>query len=123
MRLFRFVPGLVAATLMSLGPLSYGHEIDEKKRAAIDAHALAASPELESSSKSLAAYLAQDLPSDTEKVRAIYRWIGDRINYDVDAFLSGNVVAMSNDEVLKKRMSVCGGFASLFEELATLAGL
>jgi hypothetical protein len=32
---------------MLLGPLSYSHEIDEKRRAAIDAHALAASPELE----------------------------------------------------------------------------
>jgi hypothetical protein len=48
MRLFRFAPGIVSAILMLLGPLSYSHEIDEKRRAAIDAHALAASPELES---------------------------------------------------------------------------
>lgn len=123
MRLFRFAPGIVSAILMLLGPLSYSHEIDEKRRAAIDAHALAASPELEISSKALATYLVQNFHSDTEKVRAIYRWISDRIDYDVDAFLSGNVVVMSSDEVLKKRMSVCGGFASLFEELATLAGL
>lgn len=127
MRLFNRLSGILSGTLIlasvSASSALYAQEIDVQQRVAIDAHALAATPDLESSSKSLAAYLAQDLHSDREKIRAIYRWIGDRIEYDVEAFLSGREVAMSAEEVLKKRHGVCGGFASLFEELATNAGL
>lgn len=104
-------PNAVAATLTP------------QELAAIDAHALAAPPEAEKSSKTLAAYLTRGLQTDQEKVRAIYRWIGDRIDYDVDAFLAGKLSKMSASEVLAKRISVCDGFATLFAELAREAGL
>ncbi|MDO8652835.1 MAG: transglutaminase domain-containing protein [Undibacterium sp.] len=127
MRLLNSLSSVLTGMLMLASVTSssalYAHDINVQQRVAIDAHALAATPDLENTSKSLATYLAQDLHTDSEKIRAIYRWISDRIEYDVEAFLSGREVAMNVEEVLKKRLSVCGGFASLFEELATNAGL
>ncbi|MFZ6750867.1 transglutaminase domain-containing protein [Undibacterium sp. Ren11W] len=120
---YRLLSVASLATAVFLSASASAHDVSARQRAAIDAHALAAPPEIEANSKSLAAYLVQDLHSDTEKVRAIYRWISDRIAYDVEAFLSGNVQAMSSAEVLQKRVSVCSGFAALFEDLATHAGL
>ncbi|MCX7218381.1 MAG: hypothetical protein NTY70_05385 [Burkholderiales bacterium] len=120
---YRFLSAACTATAVFFSAGASAHDVTEKQRAAIDAHALATPSEIEADSKSLATYLVQDLHSDTEKVRAIYRWISDRITYDVDAFLSGNVQSMSSAEVLQKRVSVCGGFSALFEELATQAGL
>lgn len=108
--------GLLASSAHSgaLGP---------KELAAIDAYALAAPPEVEKSSKTLARYLTANLHTDTEKLRAIYRWIADRIEYDVEAFLAGRLSKMNAGEVLAKRSSVCDGFATLFTELSTEAGL
>jgi hypothetical protein len=120
---YRFLPVAWLVTTLCLSAKVSAHDVSEKQRAAIDAHALATPSEIEANSKSLATYLVQNLNSDTEKVRAIYRWISDRIAYDVDAFLTGNVQSMSSAEVLQKRVGVCGGFSALFEELATQAGL
>jgi hypothetical protein len=122
--MFRFLKlaggALVALALM---PSALGGELESQERTAIDAHALAAPPEVEKSTKTLAAYLTSDLHTEQKKVRAIYRWITDRIEYDVDAFLAGRLSKMNASEVLAKRQSVCDGFATLFEELSHEAGL
>lgn len=91
--------------------------------AAIDTYALAAPTDAETSSPVLAQYLTRNLHTDQEKARAIYRWITDRIDYDVDAYLAGRFSKMSAAEVLARRQSVCDGFATLFAELAREAGL
>jgi hypothetical protein len=49
---------------------------------AIDAHALAAPDSVEHDAASLARYLCAPAKNDFEKVRAIFRWIADRIRYD-----------------------------------------
>lgn len=97
--------------------------LTQQELAAIDAYALAAPAEAEKSSKTLAVYLTRNLKSDQEKARSIYRWIADRIDYDVESYLAGKLSKMSAAEVLSKRQSVCDGFATLFAELAREAGL
>ncbi|MCS7045368.1 MAG: transglutaminase-like domain-containing protein, partial [Gemmataceae bacterium] len=59
---------------------------DAKPYKAIDQHALKAPPEAEASLDSLAEYLAKPCKTDRDKARAIYRWITDRIAYDVERF-------------------------------------
>jgi len=108
---------------LSLCLSSSAHDLSAQQTAAIDAHALAAPSEVESDRKLLVAYLIQGLHTDSEKARAIYRWITDRISYDADAFLSGRMEDMTVDDVMKKRMSVCFGFSNLFEKMAKEAGL
>jgi hypothetical protein len=86
--------------------------------AAIDRHALKAPAEAEQSIESLATYLAGAATNDLDKVRAIYRWITDRISYDYDSLLGGTRGDNSPDGVLRHRKCVCQGYAELFEALA-----
>src|SRR5450830_1664641 len=102
---------------------AFPHDLSDEQLAAIDAHALATPPEVEVDRKALVTYLMQGLHTDSEKARAIYRWITDRIAYDASAFLSGRIDDMSIDDVMKKRLSVCFGFSNLFEKMAKDAGL
>lgn len=91
--------------------------------AAIDKHALAAPADAEQSIEELAQYLIMPAKTDEEKARAIFRWITDRIAYDVEGLLSGNLGDTSALATLKRRKSVCQGYATLFEALSTHAGL
>jgi hypothetical protein len=95
---------------------------DEANRfAAIDRHALAAAQADEASIASLAAYLIQPAKTDTDKARALFRWLTDRIAYD--ASLLKDTDANRPEHVLKNRKAVCMGYADLFTELASAAGL
>ena len=97
--------------------------LDSERIAMIDAYALAAPSSAEASPTALANYLAQPMQSETEKARAIFRWVADRISYDVDAFFTNKLVTLNADQVLQKRISICDGYATLFEKLAHEAGL
>lgn len=99
-----------------------GSEAD-KKYAAIDQHALKAPAEVEKDVQSLARYLAGPARNDEEKIRAIYRWVTDRITYDAEAFYSRNLPDPSSGVTLSRRTAVCGGYAVLVDELGKAAGL
>ena len=116
---------IVLAMIWLTAPFAGAHtgELGPRELAAIDAHALAAPADAEKSLEALALYLTGNLPSDKEKVRAIYRWVADRIEYDVESYLTGKFSKMDASQVLEKRQSVCDGFATLFAELARKAGL
>lgn len=121
---FHSVLSTVLLALVFAFPSSvYPEVLTPVQRAAIDAHALAAPPDVERDRKQLAAYLTQHLRTEPEKLRAIYRWLADRIEYDVEAYLAGTYMSGGSADVLTQRKSVCEGFASLFEELAREAGL
>ncbi len=85
--------------------------------------ALAAPPEAETSIAALAAYLApRELPEE-EKARAIFRWVTAHVDYDLEGYKSGAFESSGADETLKRRSAVCEGYSSLFEALASRAGL
>ncbi|MBI1891518.1 MAG: hypothetical protein HYS18_12780 [Burkholderiales bacterium] len=99
-------------------------ELDPERLAAIDTHALAANPAHEATPELLAKYLIQPARNDYEKARAIYRWMTDRVSYDVDAYLGKKpMISTEAEDVLKSRSSICDGYASLFERLAKVSGL
>jgi hypothetical protein len=87
--------------------------------------ALSAPASIEGSVPSLAAYLAPPSMPPIDRAWSIFVWIGDRIHYDVDAYLSGHVrdEKVTAEDVLKKRLTVCDGFAALYAALARAAGL
>jgi hypothetical protein len=90
---------------------------------AIDSHALAAPASVQGSFKSLAGWLTAPCRSDEEKARALYRWITQNIEYDVNALLSGGPMSGNAEDALRTRRGVCEGYAGLFMELAKAAGL
>ena len=98
--------------------------VDDGIYAAIDRHALEAPPSVEKSLDRLAAYLVRPARNDAEKARAIYRWIGDNIAYDVQPkIFSGRSSQAGAEQTLKTRKGLCDGYASLFHGLARRAGL
>lgn len=92
--------------------------------AAVDAHALAAPEEAEGSPEALAGYLCGPWKSETDKARALYRWIADRIDYTLDTAPSGGAEPRAGpSSVLKSRRAICQGYSDLFAALARAAGL
>jgi hypothetical protein len=96
---------------------------DKPPYRSIDKHALAATAKDEESLEALAKYLVEPCKTDKEKARAIFRWITDRISYDVETFLAGKVGDNSPTDVLKNRKAVCEGSANLFVDLCKRAGV
>jgi transglutaminase-like putative cysteine protease len=92
---------------------------DPKLQAAIDRHALAAKPDDEASLDKLADYLAKACKTERDKARAIYRWITDRIAYDMAGLANPKLEDNMPEAVLKKRKAICEGYARLFAELST----
>jgi Transglutaminase-like superfamily len=89
----------------------------------IDRHALKAPKEAEQAIDSLAKYLAAPARNDREKTRAIFRWMTDRIAYDVEAYFGKRETDASPEGVLQNRRAVCAGYANLFQELCTSTGI
>ncbi|MFZ2471992.1 MAG: transglutaminase domain-containing protein [Methanothrix sp.] len=89
----------------------------------IDRHSLNAPSSVQASVESLAAYLIKPAKNDREKARAIFRWITENIDYDLEAYFTGNIGSTNNTDVLKSRRSVCTGYSDLFSSLAQEAGL
>ncbi|MEI6104741.1 MAG: transglutaminase domain-containing protein [Methanothrix sp.] len=89
----------------------------------IDRHALNVPASAESSVQALAAYLIEPAKNDREKARAIFRWITENIDYNVEVLFKGGSGATNSEDVLKSRKSVCYGYSDLFLSLAKEAGL
>ncbi|CAG8603611.1 15125_t:CDS:2, partial [Cetraspora pellucida] len=79
-----------------------GHDFSK-----VDSYARATPAHETHSIAQLSKYLTSRWNNPLDKLRSIFVWIAENISYDTDAFFSG----------------VCDGFAEVFTELATHAGL
>lgn len=73
--------------------------------------------------ETLTHYLLKPAKSELEKFRAIWIWITDNIAYDVDGYFSGSITSYDAQTAFSKRVGVCSGYASLFKQMADIAGL
>lgn len=112
------VPPTTAAAFATVEPT-----LEAVQFAAIDAHALNAPDSAEQSLDALADYLNSGARNDTERARAIYRWITAEVDYDAEAFFSGDYGLLTPEEVLVEREAICSGYSRLFEALAERMGL
>ena len=67
--------------------------------------------------------LTNPFPSPTDKARAIFAWLHYNIQYDVVSFFNNNVRGSTPQSTLQSGLAVCEGYAALFANLATHAGL
>ena len=58
-----------------------------------------------------------------EQAWLIYVWITDNIEYNMYGLMSGNLGQNDPDSVLRTGLSVCEGFASLYERLCQVVGI
>jgi hypothetical protein len=107
---------VAALCVLLLRSLAYAGEL--KPYEAIDRHALKARPEDEASIPKLAKFLAQPCKTDKEKARVIYRWITDRITYDVETLFARKTPDDRIETVLTTRKAACGGYVNLFLALS-----
>ncbi|MBN9418588.1 MAG: hypothetical protein J0I12_24265 [Candidatus Eremiobacteraeota bacterium] len=89
----------------------------------VDHHALRAPAAKERTLDELASYLCPASYSDEEKARSIFRWIADRIVYDLDGLKQTRLPSQKPEDVLRTRRAVCEGYARLFQDLAERADL
>lgn len=66
----------------------------------------------------VAELLIQDLSTDHEKFRTIFRWITDNIEYNKTAMGVSDA-----DKVVRKNRAVCMGFSSLLKEMCNVANI
>jgi hypothetical protein len=74
----------------------------------------------------LAAYIAQQVPGETERIKVIYVWIAYHIAYDVNELFAATPLSGNVDWAqlaLNKRKGVCSGYAALFQALAQGVGI
>ena len=90
--------------------------------AAADRRGEEASEDVASSVRGLASYLTEGLPTEEERVRAIFRWMTAHIRYDLKGLESSEYGDLSPEAVLKRRSAVCEGYSGLFESLVEAAG-
>ena len=90
---------------------------------AVDAHAANFPRQNVPSLDWLATQLTTPFPSATDKARAIFTWLHHNIDYNVDAYFSGNLQRSTPASTLNSGLAVCEGYAGLFAAIATKAGL
>ena len=71
----------------------------------------------------LAQQLTAPFSSLTDKARVIFVWLHHNIDYNVKDFFSGNLKCSTPQSTLQTGLAVCEGYAALFTNLATHAGL
>ncbi|KAI1978598.1 hypothetical protein LOZ53_001287 [Ophidiomyces ophidiicola] len=71
----------------------------------------------------LALQLTAPFNSATDKARVLFTWLHHNIEYDVASFFNNNVKASTPENTLRTGLAVCEGYAGLFQQLATHAGL
>lgn len=89
----------------------------------IDEYARNTPTDAEKDVSSLVKYLIRPTKNDTEKARAIYIWITNKIAYDTDTFFSGNLHNTDPEEVIKTKKTICCSYAALYQKMAQMAGL
>ena len=115
---------LVGLALLALaGPAALAAQQPAGRFAATDSLADAAPPTVEASVPALAAYLVRAGPDEITKARALYRWVTGHIDYDVRGFRTGRYGDLSPEGVLRRRSTVCEGYARLAQALGTAMGL
>ncbi len=67
--------------------------------------------------------LTKNLPSENEKVCAIYGWITSNIRYNIKKCASFNFKKQTPKKVLQRGMATCQGYADLFNAMCGFAGI
>lgn len=120
---------LLTFLLLTLSPLLSAQSAAAPDFAVVDEKARSTSFPKNQNIAQLAAQLTEGLSTEKEKARAIYVWLTEHISYDVrtafdeDAEAEDVVAKQQSRAVLKSKKAVCEGYANLFCDLCTAAGV
>ncbi|KAM9184038.1 kyphoscoliosis peptidase [Mergus octosetaceus] len=95
--------------------------VDLQQFEKLDAYALKVN--INNSIEELVQALLKQARTDLEKVRVIWMWICHHIEYDVVGFRDKSQRLCSPIDVLRRGKSVCEGYAALFQQMCSIAGI
>lgn len=84
---------------------------------------LALTPADETSPRAVGRFLAAREPDQWQLARAVHDYVADRVAYDVDSYRNGRYPPQDAATTFRTRLSVCAGYAALFEAIGRAAGL
>jgi hypothetical protein len=74
----------------------------------------------------IANFINANFNSESDKIRAVFYWTSSNISYDVKNMFAVNFEETIQDKIdrtLKTRKGICGDYAVVFNEIATLVGI
>ena len=80
-------------------------------------------PDIESSIKSVAEYIARQEPDPYLRIKALHDYVINRVSYDFHALELGIYPPQDAQTIFSTRKAVCGGYANLFMALAQAIGI
>ncbi|XP_062439073.1 kyphoscoliosis peptidase [Rhea pennata] len=95
--------------------------VDLQQFEKLDAYALKVN--VKNSVEELVTALLKQARTDLEKVRAIWMWICHHIEYDVVGYHNKSQLSCKPIDVLQTGKSICEGYAGLFEQMCSIAGI
>ncbi|MDB4928716.1 MAG: hypothetical protein JWM10_1200 [Myxococcaceae bacterium] len=84
---------------------------------------LALTPADETSPRAVGRFLAARERDPWQLARAVHDYVADRVAYDVRSYRRGVYPPQDADTVFRTHLSVCAGYAALFEAVGRAAGL
>ncbi len=94
--------------------------------AKLDSKALLLPDSLTTSTEKIAGYINTHFNGSVEKTRAIFIWVANNIQYDLDNMFAINFYEEPGESiarVLKTRKGICANYAALFTDICEKAGL
>ncbi len=111
------IPLIVTALLYSITVVNATFCLAQNKYRQIDRLALNTPDSAEQNIRSLVSYFDRDSLSNRAKVRALYRWSTDKIEYDIDAYLTNWPSSANPGTVFRRKKAQCNGYTSLLCEM------
>lgn len=106
-------------SVLSFGQTKVNYTLIDKKMDAI--------PNSDTNSTDLVAkYINANFKTESDKIRAVFYWTSSNISYDVKNMFVVNFGETPQDRIaktLKTKKGICGDYAAIFNEIATLVGV
>jgi len=106
-------------SILSFGQVNVGYALIDKKITAIPQNSSA-------STDAIAQYINSNFKTENEKIRAVFYWTASNISYDVKNMYAVTINENPQDRIaktLKTKKGICGDYAAVFNEIATLVGV
>jgi len=114
-----FLVFIFLSSILSFGQTNVGYGAIDKKIALIPLKAT-------TSTEDIANYIKANFQTENDKIRAVFYWTASNISYDVANMFAVNFEETPQDRIaktLKTKKGICGDYAAIFSEIATLVGV
>ncbi len=111
---------LVAGLLLLVSQLSFAQETDSPYKM-VDGYVQSLGSLDTLNMGTISYILTKKFPENTDKVRAIFYWIANNISIDLKMAKKGSNEKMVSEDILKTRKANANGYATLFQDMCSVA--